>query len=313
MAFGRGITRRLSLRSRPNWGKKNQETQDTRSDLDALVSLLQRWVDEAFPLEHRSKADLAGLLMIWLHLPQVIFGPRSKYEKIFEKEGSELHRAGRWGDPPVGALREALSRASKRGMRETFLVVATRLAIEQLASAATPQAVDRWRQLADEGLPLSALTAWTASEFSAMQSGGGGGLTEQAHDALALGSQEAKRVGDHDFDTAHLLLALTRQQGTVAVQTLERMGVDVARLRGDLESIIAERAPLQTNTKGRAVTRALSAAIDEVRFGARVTTGHVLLGIMADTEGVAASVLARLELSPDSVRKQVRKSRARER
>jgi hypothetical protein len=301
------------MRSLRKWGKRNEATQDTRSDLDALASLLQRWVEQAFPLEHRSKADLAGLVMIWWHLPQVVFGPGSKYEKSFDKERSELWRAGRMGDPPVKALTESLSRAAKRGVRERFLVVGVRLAIEQLASAATPQAVDRWRELADEELPASRLTGWTDEEFSAMQTSGGGGLTAEAHDAVVLARQEAKRVGDHDFDTAHLLLALTRQQGTVAVHALEKSGVDVARLQEDLESLIAERAPLQTDTKGRAVTRALQAAIEEVPFGAHVTTGHVLLGIMADSEGIAAAVLARLGLSPDIVRKQVKRSRARER
>jgi ATP-dependent Clp protease ATP-binding subunit ClpC len=141
----------------------------------------------------------------------------------------------------------------------------------------------------------------------------GGGFSAQAHDAVALAREEAKRVGDHDFDTAHLLLALTRQQGTVAVHTLEKSGVDVARLQEDLESIITDRAPLHAGGRGRAVTRALQAAIEEVPFGARVTTGHVLLGVMADSEGIAAAVLARSGLSPDIVRKQVKRSRARER
>jgi len=301
------------MRLLTNWGKKYEETQNTRSDLDTLASLLQRWVEEAFPLEHRSKAELARLLVMWWELPQVLFGPRSKYKKSFDKEMGELLRAGRMGDPPVRALTESLSRAARRGVRERFLVVAARLAIDQLASAATPQAVDRWRDLADEELPLSALTAWTDEEFSAMQTSGGGGLTTQAQDAVVLARQEAKRVGDRDFDTAHLLLALTRQQGTVAVHALEKMGVDVARLQEDLESIIAERAPLHADGWGRAITRALQAAIDEVPFGAHVTTGHVLLGAMADHEGIAASVLAPLGLRLDHVRKQVKRSRALER
>jgi ATP-dependent Clp protease ATP-binding subunit ClpA len=54
--------------------------------------------------------------------------------------------------------------------------------------------------------------------------------TRQAENVLDLSLHEALRLGDNQIGTEHILLALTREPGSVAVEVLARMNIDPKRI-----------------------------------------------------------------------------------
>lgn len=127
-------------------------------------------------------------------------------------------------------------------------------------------------------------------------------LTAPARKALSLAQQEATRVKRPAIDTEHLLLGLARANEGMAVRVLANMGVDLDRVRREVELTVGwgdRRSDRPINGRmwltpqGQKV---IELARDEARqLGQRDTgTEHLLLGLMREDEGVAAGVLSTL-------------------
>jgi ATP-dependent Clp protease ATP-binding subunit ClpC len=56
-------------------------------------------------------------------------------------------------------------------------------------------------------------------------------FTHRAKRALGLALAEARRFGDRQIDTDHLLLALAAESGGIAERALTALGLDIERLR----------------------------------------------------------------------------------
>ena len=134
-------------------------------------------------------------------------------------------------------------------------------------------------------------------------------FTGRARRALGLAQEEARRLGHNYIGTEHILIGLAREGNGVAAQVLVAMGADADKIRTVVELVIGrgERATQgETGLTPRA-KRVLEFAVDEARrLGHHyVGTEHLLLGLMREREGIAASVLDRLGLSLDRVRTEV--------
>jgi hypothetical protein len=119
-----------------------------------------------------------------------------------------------------------------------------------------------------------------------------------SHDArlVVVGAQEEARERGHNFiGGEHLLLALLRQKGSAAVRALEAMGVDLADVRAQVDAAIGtgSRAPSGHIPFTPSAKRVLECALREALQleDTSIGTEHVLLGIVREREGVAASVL----------------------
>ena len=134
-------------------------------------------------------------------------------------------------------------------------------------------------------------------------------FTESARRVVALADEEARSLGHNYIGTEHLLLGLLGEQEGVAVRVLKALSIapdrvreQVVRIVGGDEAGMGDRRPLTPRARG-----ALGIASEEgLRLGHdHAGTGHVLLGLVGESEGIAAQVLCRLGAESERIRREV--------
>ena len=134
-------------------------------------------------------------------------------------------------------------------------------------------------------------------------------FTERARKVLYLSQQEAKRLGHNYVGTEHLLLGLVAEGEGVAATALKSIGINLQKVRSEVEKIIGTGdAPyLGEVTLTPRAKRVLELALDEGRqLGHNyIGTEHIILGLIRESEGVAAQVLKNMGADLEKVRRQV--------
>ncbi|WP_286951614.1 MULTISPECIES: ATP-dependent Clp protease ATP-binding subunit [Aminobacterium] len=129
-------------------------------------------------------------------------------------------------------------------------------------------------------------------------------FTERGKKVVQLAHREALRMGHDVIGTEHILLGLLVEGEGVAAQVLNSLGVNFQEVRRQTEELVGKGQPIlkpiDLPLSPRA-KRVLDLAIKEARnMGVNyVGTEHVLLGLLAEGEGVAAQIL--LSSGVDSV------------
>jgi hypothetical protein len=123
-------------------------------------------------------------------------------------------------------------------------------------------------------------------------------FTDRSRNALKFASEEAKLL-KHDFiGTEHLLLGLLHDQESIAMRVLECLNVDPSEVRSAINAIAASVSGHGRPDHGLTlrVKRALELSVEEAqRLRCNyVGTEHLLLGLVREGEGVAATVLTDL-------------------
>jgi ATP-dependent Clp protease ATP-binding subunit ClpC len=136
-----------------------------------------------------------------------------------------------------------------------------------------------------------------------------GRFTERAQKVLFLARDEARRLGHPAVGTEHLLLGLLREGEGIAARSLKALGVDVDKVRQEVEKIVSPGKPGLGEEIGLTprAKKVLELAQEEGRRQgvSYVGTEHILLGLIREGEGVAARVLVNQGLTLDKVRRQV--------
>ncbi len=136
-----------------------------------------------------------------------------------------------------------------------------------------------------------------------------GKFTERAQQVLLLAQEESKRLSHNFIGTEHLLLGLVREGSGVAAKALQNMGVDLNKVRQEVERIIPKGDKYMAS--GVSYTprakRVVELAIEEGQnLGHNyIGTEHILLGLLKEGEGIAAQVLANLGIDLKRARKEV--------
>jgi dihydroneopterin aldolase len=134
-------------------------------------------------------------------------------------------------------------------------------------------------------------------------------FSERARKAMILAQEEAYRLRHNYIGTEHLLLGLLRQQEGVAAETLRSLNVTLREAREQVESTVghgeegaSQQVPFTPRSK-----KVLELALREsMHLGHNhIGTEHILLGLVRESEGVAARVLSNLDVDPDKVRREV--------
>ncbi|KGK91043.1 Clp protease ClpX [Desulfosporosinus sp. HMP52] len=137
-----------------------------------------------------------------------------------------------------------------------------------------------------------------------------GRYTERAQKVLALAQEEAKRMGHQVVGTEHVLLGLIKEGEGIAAQALTGMNLDLAKILGQIEQItgVGQAIKGEVGFTPR-VKRVLELANEEAHRQEvnYIGTEHLLLGLIMEGEGIAARILANLNVSPERVWKQVAK------
>jgi ATP-dependent Clp protease ATP-binding subunit ClpC len=124
-------------------------------------------------------------------------------------------------------------------------------------------------------------------------------FTSRARRAVLMAHDEAARMGAQLISTEHLLLGLMRLQEGNATELLERLGLDLDRLRVDLRrqmeatppAATIGREPSFTPEAQRVLIRALKEAKQLGDF--HVGTEHILIGLLREGRGAAFRLLRR--------------------
>jgi ATP-dependent Clp protease ATP-binding subunit ClpA len=133
-------------------------------------------------------------------------------------------------------------------------------------------------------------------------------FTEGAREVMTLAEHEARRF-DHEYiGTEHILLGLIQQRTGIATKILKGLNVDVRDVWLEVEMIV-QTGPDGDRIAGRLphtprAKTAIECGVEAARVldQSYVGTEHLLLGLLQETEGVAAQVLINMGLSLDTVR-----------
>jgi ATP-dependent Clp protease ATP-binding subunit ClpC len=135
-------------------------------------------------------------------------------------------------------------------------------------------------------------------------------FTDRARKIISLAQKEAERFKHDYIGTEHLLLGLVKEGSGVAVTALNNMGIDVEKVRREVEKLVAPAekpgpsGPLPFTPQAK---RVLELASEEARALGHpyIGTEHILLGLLSEQDSVAAQVLLNLEVKLEDVRNEI--------
>ncbi|GAA5480950.1 ATP-dependent Clp protease ATP-binding subunit [Haloferula sargassicola] len=135
-------------------------------------------------------------------------------------------------------------------------------------------------------------------------------FTPRAQQVLALARKEADRFNHSYVGTEHLLLGLIKLGQGVAVNVLERMGLDLETVRMEVEKEVGTGNGQKVSGAipyTPRVKKVLALANKEAKAlnHSYVGTEHILLGLLREGEGVAARVLRRMEVDIQRTRNEI--------
>jgi ATP-dependent Clp protease ATP-binding subunit ClpC len=137
-------------------------------------------------------------------------------------------------------------------------------------------------------------------------------FTPRAQQVLALARKEADRFNHNYVGTEHLLLGLIKLGQGVAVNVLQKMGLDLETVRMEVEKQVGSGP--ETKMVGNIpytprVKKVLALAGKEAKAlnHSYVGTEHILLGLLKEGEGVAARVLRSLEVDIERTKMEIQK------
>ena len=136
-------------------------------------------------------------------------------------------------------------------------------------------------------------------------------FTQRARRVLSLAHQEAEHAKKESLGTEDLLLGLIIEEGGVAGRALRELGLDVERVREIIQRVTQDNSIKLFSNKPNLsahTQKVLEHAIEEARSIGHhyIGTEHLLLALTR-SEGTVKFVLDKLGLTPDQIRKQVRR------
>ena len=135
-------------------------------------------------------------------------------------------------------------------------------------------------------------------------------FTDRAKKVMNLARQEAQRFNHEYLGTEHILLGLVQEGSGVAANVLKNMGIDLNKIRTEVEKIVKTGPSMVTMGQLPFTPRAkkvLELSMEEAsNLGHNyIGTEHLLLGLIKENEGIAAQVLLNLGVKLEDVREEV--------
>ncbi len=135
-------------------------------------------------------------------------------------------------------------------------------------------------------------------------------FTPRAQQVIALARKEADRFHHNFVGTEHLLLGLIKLGQGVAVNVLQKMGLDLDTVRAEVEKEVKPGPPASVTGNiplTPRVKKVLSLASKEAKALSHtyVGTEHILLGLLREGDGVAAKVLKNLDVDIEQCRQEI--------
>jgi ATP-dependent Clp protease ATP-binding subunit ClpC len=127
---------------------------------------------------------------------------------------------------------------------------------------------------------------------------------------MNLARQEAQRFNHEYLGTEHVLLGLVQEGSGVAANVLKNMGIELDKIRMEVEKIVKTGPSMVTMGQLPFTPRAkkvLELSMEEAsNLGHNyIGTEHLLLGLIKENQGIAAQVLLNLSVKLEDVREEV--------
>ena len=137
-------------------------------------------------------------------------------------------------------------------------------------------------------------------------------FTPRAQQVLALARKEADRFNHNFLGTEHLLLGLIKLGQGVAVNVIQKMGLDLETVRMEVEKQVGtgpDQKMVGNIPYTPRVKKVLALASKEAKAlnHTYVGTEHILLGLLREGDGVAAKVLKNLDVDIEQCRQEILK------
>jgi hypothetical protein len=137
-------------------------------------------------------------------------------------------------------------------------------------------------------------------------------FTPGAQQVLALSRKEAERFNHNFVGTEHVLLGILKLGQGVAVNVLQKRGINLETLRSELEKQVGigpEQKIVGNTPYTPRVKKVIALAAKEAKAfnHTYVGTEHILLGLLAEGDGVAGRVLKNLQVDVETTRTEVLK------
>ena len=137
-------------------------------------------------------------------------------------------------------------------------------------------------------------------------------FTPRAQQVLALARKEADRFNHNFLGTEHLLLGLIKLGQGVAVNVIQKMGLDLETVRMEVEKQVGtgpDQKMIGNIPYTPRVKKVLALAAKEAKAlnHTYVGTEHILLGLLREGDGVAAKVLKNLDVDIEQCRQEILK------
>jgi len=137
-----------------------------------------------------------------------------------------------------------------------------------------------------------------------------GNFSQRMQEVIRLSREEALRLGHDYIGTEHLLLAMIREGGGMAIRILRNLGVDLVRLQRTIEDSV--RSYGGTATIGNIpLTKQAERVLKLCYLEARalradvVGTEHLLLALLRESDTIAAQILAHFNVTYDAARQEL--------
>ncbi|MDP1860444.1 MAG: ATP-dependent Clp protease ATP-binding subunit [Gemmatimonadaceae bacterium] len=133
-------------------------------------------------------------------------------------------------------------------------------------------------------------------------------FTERVRKVLQMAREEAQRLHHEYVGTEHILLGLIREGEGVAAAVLQNLNVDLDEIQQKIEETVKKGKAAQTTGPDLPYTsrakKVLELAMSEARElnHSYVGTEHLLLGLLREEKGIAASVLTDAGVNLDAAR-----------
>ncbi|MGV3771734.1 MAG: ATP-dependent Clp protease ATP-binding subunit [Verrucomicrobiales bacterium] len=137
-------------------------------------------------------------------------------------------------------------------------------------------------------------------------------FTPRAQQVLALARKEADRFNHNFVGTEHLLLGLIKLGQGVAVNVLQKIGLDLETVRMEVEKLVGtgpDQKMIGNIPYTPRVKKVLTLAAKEAKNlnHTYVGTEHILLGLLREGDGVAARVLKNMDVDIEQTRQEILK------
>ena len=132
----------------------------------------------------------------------------------------------------------------------------------------------------------------------------------RARKVMALARKEAQRFNHHFIGIEHIFLGLLQEGSGVAANVLKILGVEIDKIRREIEKNVQAGPPQVTPGQLPFTPRAkkaLELSMEEANelHHNYISTGHILLGLIRENDGVAAQMRLDLNLKLEDVRGEV--------